>query len=174
MMKLLAPIAFVLLAARPTLGTDRALQVAHRADVIVVGEVVTPVVRSGQASDFIQAWSGIALFHQDVRYRVVRIIRGSVEEGEIVVSHPLVYGSRSADRREARLNPTKFREGARLILFLQRGQCSEPAAGSSPQGDYCAADADYSAIQSSPAALKRLRRLPAPAIEPRDGAGARP
>ena len=67
-------------------------------------------------------WSGSFATFQDVRYRLLRNLKGVVAaEGETVtIAHPLLNFAPTVDAKEPRLDTTFFGPSRRLIVFAQR------------------------------------------------------
>ena len=68
-------------------------------------------------------WSGTFAAYQQVHYQIVRWLRKPSEElkgDTIIVFHPVVAKSLTADAHRPRLREDIFRVGSELILFLKQ------------------------------------------------------
>jgi len=97
----------------PECSRARVAKLSKRSEVIILAEVI------GTTNDTLfSCWSGLARCVQDERYTVKRILKGHVEEQEIVVEHVIVDNSLTADVQVPQLSPSLFREGNQVVLFL--------------------------------------------------------
>ena len=88
---------------------------AGKADAVVIAKV-----RSVGAPP--PAWSSAFAAYQEVKYQVVRWLHKPAREpsgDSIVVFHPVVAKSFTADAHEPKLRESLFRVGSELILFLR-------------------------------------------------------
>jgi hypothetical protein len=87
---------------------------AQKADFIVIAEVTeVPPPPLGE----LQPWSGIIASTQNVKYKVIKVLKGQVAGAQIEVMHYLQYKSYTADT-VPRLSPTLFKKGNVQIIFL--------------------------------------------------------
>jgi hypothetical protein len=87
-------------------GKPKIEQVTRESEVVFVGEVVE-VERP-----FMQAWSGLTLYKQHVRYKVKAVLKGKLSEKELWVGYPIYYGSLLADKDVPQLSPRSSRRTA--------------------------------------------------------------
>jgi hypothetical protein len=95
--------------------SDLILNNASKADAVAIANV-----RSLGAPP--PAWSGVFASYQQVQYQVVRWLRKPAQEStsdSLVVFHPVVAKSLTADAHNPKLNNSLFRIGSELILFLR-------------------------------------------------------
>lgn len=81
------------------------------ANIIMVGEIV----EVGPPPAF---WSGLFAAYQDVRYKVIDVFKGTLPTKEVLVAHPVVHNSVTADKSHPGLSPALFSVGNRLIILL--------------------------------------------------------
>jgi hypothetical protein len=94
---------------------DLILRNARKADAVAIAKV-----RSVGAPP--PAWSGVFAAYQQVQYQVVRWLHKPAHEPQgdsIVVFHPIVAKSLTADARDPKLRESLIRIGSELILFLR-------------------------------------------------------
>jgi hypothetical protein len=109
-----------------------------------------------------RSWSGIALFHQRVRYQVNEVMKGRITEGEIEVGHILVYGSMTTEKKEASLSHKIFGKGKLVILLLKpdRGKdCAVWHDKVSSVKSYCALDENHGALPATEKNVKLIQQL---------------
>jgi hypothetical protein len=99
-------------------------------------------------------WSGVMPAIQQVRYKVLRTIKGSTPHNEITVRHFVVRNSLTADRTSPRLSPRLFAPGSRLLLFLRRSR--EPKRDASPE--YYILDENYGALRTNSRLEKKVEK----------------
>jgi hypothetical protein len=101
---------------------DRITGDARKADAVAIAKV-----KSVGAPP--PAWSGVYAAHQQVEYRLVRWLKKPAQEtagDSLVVFHPVVAKSLTADEHHPKLRESVFRPGAEVILFLRmKGQRME-------------------------------------------------
>ncbi len=85
---------------------------AANADLILVVEVT----RVGPSAGF---WSGILAASQQVRFKLVKILKGTLNASEVQVEYYLVKNDELVDRKVPRLSPKLFKVGNQLIVFLR-------------------------------------------------------
>lgn len=84
-----------------------------KSDLVVLAEVKDVVkIKYG-------VWNGGLIVSQPVTYKIQKIYKGSFENAEIIVQHPIIYGSKTADKKIPRLSPVLFKEGSQLIVFIE-------------------------------------------------------
>jgi hypothetical protein len=66
-------------------------------------------------------WSGMFAAMQLVEYEPVESLKGKLDQPTIVASHYVVSNSLTADAKHPQLSPDLFREGHKVIVFLDRG-----------------------------------------------------
>jgi hypothetical protein len=107
----------------PECSRKRLERLSKRSEVIALAGVV------GTAEETLfSCWSGLVRCIQDERYEVKQVLKGTVQEKNIVVEHVIVDNSLTADVHTPQLSPYLFRPGNQVVLFLW------PSA-SSPYGD---------------------------------------
>jgi hypothetical protein len=95
--------------------SDLILKNASKADAVAIAKV-----RSVGTPP--PAWSGAFAAYQEVQYQVVRWLHKPAHEPQgdlIVVFHPIVAKSLTADAHDPKLRESLFRIGSELILFLR-------------------------------------------------------
>lgn len=90
------------------------VQNTRAADVVLIGRVKS-VGRPPRA------WSGAFAASQSVDYQVLRVLKKPDKDvpQSIVVFHPVVHGSTTADTAVPRLRESLFSPGAEFILFIR-------------------------------------------------------
>jgi hypothetical protein len=112
-------LAVILLSATFTQdGTDFSL-LASRTPVIAVGKII-------DIGEPPATWStGGFVFAQQVKYKVVAVLKGENIAQEVTVSHYIFKGSPSCDKNRPRLSPDIFTLGSEHILFLSPSESDE-------------------------------------------------
>jgi len=115
----------------------------RKAELVLVGRVV----RIGPPPP---AWSGSYAAFQEVRYRLLRTLKGNLasDAEEFAVAHPVVAQSTTADAPKPGLSRLLFARDAELVLFLHR-------SGSHLE----AFDENLGAVAATPDVLMALERL---------------
>jgi hypothetical protein len=105
-----------------------------KAKLVALGEVITVGPKMG-------FWSGQFAAFQEVHYYVIQVLKGSLGPGEIVVKHPVVKNSETADLLVPQLSPRLFFKGNRVLLFLD-----EITAQDLSKDDVCLVQAQFKAF----------------------------
>lgn len=95
---------------------ERASYLAYSSRLVVVAEVLNIEPASGH-----EDMSGVKV--QDVRYRVLEVLKGETNSKEFSVGFNIEFGVPFVELRELRLSPKVFALGKRHVLFLK----SDPA-----------------------------------------------
>lgn len=105
------------------------------------------------------AWSGVFASYQQVQYQVVRWLRKPAQEStsdSLVVFHPVVAKSLTADAHNPKLREALFRVGSELILFLREKDSGLEAIDE----NYGAVRADPKTVEAVVHALDQRPRQP--------------
>lgn len=119
-MKVVVSILFFYLLAMPVMSQcdkQKWQQLAHNVEFVVLAEVEEVKASPG-------FWSGHIAAIQNVKYKVVTVLKGQLTFSEIEVEYYVVKNSPLADTEEARLSPKIFKSGSQLILFLNHDSAS--------------------------------------------------
>ena len=92
-------------------GERKLEALTQRSQVVVVAKIT-------RVEPSLGAWSGYFHFVQHVHYEVEEVLKGTLPDHEIIVAHPVVKNTATADTKEARLSPELFTVGNRVVLFL--------------------------------------------------------
>jgi hypothetical protein len=112
------------------------LNLATNVDLVLVVEVK----HVGPTPGF---WSGFLAASQRVRFKVVKVLKGNLNAGEVEVEYYLVKNDDLVDSELPRLSPEIFKEGNQLVLFLKADQKRKTASFAADQNRGTApADAD--------------------------------
>jgi hypothetical protein len=112
------------------------LNLAANVDLVLVVEVK----HVGPSPGF---WSGFLAASQRVCFKVVKVLKGNLNAGEVEVEYYLVKNDDLVDRELPRLSPEIFKEGNQLVLFLKADQKRKTASFAADQNRGTApADAD--------------------------------
>jgi hypothetical protein len=87
-----------------------------KADLVIVAKVQSVGAGPG-------VWSGLLAAYQEVRYQTISYLKRRPQEKEvssIVVFHPVVAKSLTAEPQTPKLKESLFKPGAELILFLKQ------------------------------------------------------
>jgi hypothetical protein len=88
-------------------------------------------------------WSGFLAASQRVCFKVVKVLKGNLNAGEVEVEYYLVKNDDLVDSELPRLSPEIFKEGNQLVLFLKADQKRKTASFAADQNRGTApADAD--------------------------------
>jgi hypothetical protein len=112
------------------------LNLAANVDLVLVVEVK----HVGPSPGF---WSGFLAASQRVCFKVVKVLKGNLNAGEVEVEYYLVKNDDLVDSELPRLSPEIFKEGNQLVLFLKADQKRKTASFAADQNRGTApADAD--------------------------------
>lgn len=117
------------------------LNLAANVDIVLVVEVKGV----GPTPGF---WSGYLAASQRVRFKVVKVLKGKLNAGEVEIEYYLVKNDDLVDRELPRLSPEIFKRGNQLVLFLKADQRRKPKS--------FAADQNRGTAQADPDTLKAL------------------
>lgn len=92
-------------------------KVTQGADIIVVAEVKEVKVAPG-------FWSGHMSAIQNVRYRVVKVLKGKIAFDKLELEYYVAKNSPLVDANMPRLSPKIFKTGNQLVLFLKANSIS--------------------------------------------------
>jgi len=112
-------------SSQPSSSTKDPVTPATLPPTVAAAELVFEgrVVSLGVAPN---AWSGMLAIYQPVTWSVDRVLRGDVGlvGKELVVRHPLVMGSKTAQKGAPGLDPAMFAKNAQWVVFVspQDGQ----------------------------------------------------
>jgi len=98
--------------AAPRDDRERVNYLAYSAKIVVVAEVLGIEKSPSHNSE-----SGANV--QDVRYRVIEVLKGETKSGEFSVGFALEFGAPFVEFKEPRLSPQQFAPGRRHVLFLK-------------------------------------------------------
>jgi hypothetical protein len=90
---------------------------AANADFVLVVEVK----HVGASPGF---WSGLLAASQQVTFKVIKVLKGTLNEAEVQVEYYLVKNDELVDVEKPRLSPELFKAGNKLIVFLKANQKS--------------------------------------------------
>jgi hypothetical protein len=111
-------------------------KLASNVNLVLVAEVT----EVGPTPGF---WSGYLAASQRVRFKVVKVLKGDLNAGEVEVEYYLVKNDDLVDHELPRLSPVIFKAGNQLILFLKTGRNAKPATFAADENRGTAtADAD--------------------------------
>jgi hypothetical protein len=83
----------------------------------------TPIIATGTVTDVEEppvTWGmGNYLVGQNVKFRVEKVLKGKLEDEEIVVHYAIVKGSPKNTPDRPQLSPDIFYKGRTIILFIQ-------------------------------------------------------
>jgi hypothetical protein len=137
-MKILLTILLLHGLVLPQTQSDRQKWQNLAADVDLV--LVVEVKHVGPTPGF---WSGFLAASQRVRFKVVKVLKGKLNEGEVDVEYYLVKKDDLVDGELPRLSPEIFKVGNQLVLFLKADRKRKPASFAADQNRGTAtADAD--------------------------------
>jgi hypothetical protein len=137
-MKILLTILLLHGLILPSTQSDKQkwLNLAANVDLVLVVEVK----HVGPSPGF---WSGFLAASQRVCFKVVKVLKGNLNAGEVEVEYYLVKNDDLVDRELPRLSPEIFKEGNQLVLFLKADQKRKTASFAADQNRGTApADAD--------------------------------
>jgi len=136
-MKILLTI-LLLHSVLPSMQSDKQKWLNLAADVDLV--LVVKVKHVGPTPGF---WSGYLSASQRVRFKVVKVLKGNLNAGEVEVEYYLVKNDDLVDNARPRLSPEIFEMGNQLVLFLKANQKGQRANFAADQNRGTArADAD--------------------------------
>jgi hypothetical protein len=132
---------------------QKIIQNLNKAEIVVVAEVL----EIGKEPGF---WSGYFATFQTVHYRIVEVIKGSLEENEISIRHPVVKNSRTADKSKPKLSSIIFAKGNRLILFIekQNGKESDRRSNCNSNDGYQTFDENFGVLIADEDIVKIIRK----------------
>lgn len=137
-MKILLTILLLHGLVQPPIQSDKQkwLNLAASVDLVLIVEVKHVRPTPG-------FWSGYLAASQRVRFKVVKVIKGNLNAGEVEVEYYLVKNDDLVDNELPRLSPEMFKKGNQLVLFLKTDQKRKPASFAADQNRGTAlADAD--------------------------------
>lgn len=113
-MKILLTILLLHSLALTSMQSDKQkwLNVAANVDLVLVVKVKDV----GPTPGF---WSGYLSASQRVRFKVVKVLKGNLNAGEVEVEYYLVKNDGLVDNVLPRLSPEIFEKGNQLVLFLK-------------------------------------------------------
>ena len=131
-------------------------RLAEKSELIVVAEIIEV-----QSPPFLfDVWSGPVTVIQRVQYRVEKVLKGNLNEGEINVGHYLVRNSLTADTQRARLSPNLFKKGNELVLFLKEdNQTNSSGMALSGNQTYLSFDENCGAILKDANIIKMVEKI---------------
>ena len=137
-MKILLTILLLHGLVQPPTQSDKQkwLNLAANVDLVLIVEVK----HVGPTPGF---WSGYLAASQRVRFKVVKVIKGNLNAGEVEVEYYLVKNDDLVDNELPRLSPEIFEKGNHLVLFLKTDQKRKTTSFAADQNRGTAmADAD--------------------------------
>jgi len=143
-MKIFMCILFLFALATPVLSQcdkEKWQQVARDADLVIEVEVE-------EVKDAPGFWSGHIAAIQNIRFKVIKALKGKTANSEIELEYYVVNGSPLADVNEPRLSPKIFKTGNQLVLFLK--------ANSKDSGSYFTVEKNLGTLTADSEILKSL------------------
>jgi hypothetical protein len=124
--------------------------------IVLIAEVLELGPRPG-------LWMGsIIPSTQEVRYKVVEVLKGDVQAEKIEVGYFMIGDTRTTDTPDGNpgLTPSLFKPGNRLILLLTPGKCVENMTGPGPESGlpvFCSGDLHFGAVPADEEYLAKAR-----------------
>lgn len=100
---------------------ERLDNLAAKSPIVARAEVIGTEDTLGTSTIIFRPWCGIMFTTEDAFYKVLEVIKGKIEDSQIVVEHSICSGTITVDGYEPALSPQLFKEGNQLLLFLQAG-----------------------------------------------------
>lgn len=153
--KIQAQIDDQLLGAMFVGGAPYAARV-RKTPIVAIAEVLELGPRPG-------LWMGsIVPSTQEVRYKVIEVLKGDLQAETIEVGYFMFGGTRTTDTPDGNpgLTPSLFKPGNRLILLLTEGKCVENMTGPGPESGlpvFCAGDVQFGAVPADAEYLAKAR-----------------
>lgn len=145
----------VLPQMKPQCNDAKLKQMVRDSDVVLIAEV-----KEVQAPSLMQAWSGLVVFKQYVRYEVKAVLKGEMSQSEVRVGYPIYYKSLTADKSRPQLSPELFKEKNLHIVFLKLDKDSSKAeAKQQASSSYVALDINFGAIMDTSASEEQIRHI---------------
>ena len=137
-MKILLTVLLLQGLVLPPMQSDKEKWLNLSANVDLV--LIVAVKHVGPTPGF---WSGYLAATQRVRFKVVRVLKGNLNAGEVEVEYYLVKNDHLVDNELPRLSPEIFEKGNQLVLFLKADQKRKTSSFAAEQNRGTApADAD--------------------------------
>ncbi|HEX8177242.1 MAG TPA: hypothetical protein VF543_19290 [Pyrinomonadaceae bacterium] len=140
-------------SAAPRDDRERLNYLAYSAKLVVVAEVLRVEEPPGH-----EGKPGARV--QDVRYRVVEVLKGETTSGEFSVGYALDFGVPFVDFKESRLSPQQFAPGRRHVLFLKADPATRPLDKSRVDGKlerYLSPDDHYGLAAADAETVRHLQ-----------------
>lgn len=109
---LLFAFSFLTLPALSQDDNKKWQQLAGKVDLVLIAEVAEVKPSMG-------FWSGFIASRQNVKYKVVKVLKGQLSALEFEVEYDVVKNGALSDTEQPRLSPIIFKVGNQLILFLE-------------------------------------------------------
>lgn len=128
---------------------------AYSARVVVVAEVLRVELAPGHEDE-----SGANI--QDIRYRVIEVLKGETRTIEFSVGFPIEFGIAFVDLKNSRLSPQMFAPGKRHVLFLKTDPATQPLEKSRLDGkleSYIAPENHYGLATADAETISHLKQF---------------
>jgi len=135
-------------------GKKKAVRLTREADLILIVEVEKRL----PGPSF---YSGYMLSTHEVSYRVVEVLKGEANSGEIDVGFILVAGDPLADTKKPQLSPIVFKPGNQHILFINYNEGEEHCKRNMPADEsrqYYAIDQNKGIVPATPENIEAVEQ----------------